>query len=215
VKTYRLLILIMLLLAVTNAATFFITKGYFNRADKENIPESATGNERLILIYQELEKETIEGLDEQEAYEQVVQLADKSFVYHQNDAVYILNGGEVIKYRWEEPLDTNMYYQDLLSKFVNLYKMKEDSISKENIVDAGFMPEAADYGFSAIYPGTYEDYKALIRYYILKRKELECEILQYEAGKSTIEEVETCYNEYCTAKSKLTDYINSVTPGDI
>ena len=114
-KTYRLLILIMLLLAVTNAATFFITKGYFNRADKENIPESATGNERLILIYQELEKETIEGLDEQEAYEQVVQLADKSFVYHQNDAVYILNGGEVIKYRWEEPLDTNMYYQDLLS----------------------------------------------------------------------------------------------------
>jgi hypothetical protein len=215
VKTYRLLILIALLLAVTNATTFFLTKGYFNRAGKENIPESATDNERLTLIYQELEKETIEGLDEQEVYEQVVQLADKSFVYHQNDAVYILNGGEVIKYRWEEPLDTNMYYQDLISKFVNLFKMKEDSISKENIVDAGFMPEAAYYGFSAVYPGTYEDYKALIRYYILKRKELECEILQYEAGKSTIEEVETCYNEYCTAKSKLTDYINSVNPGDI
>ncbi len=214
-KTYRLLILAALLLAVTNAATFFITKGYFNRADKENIPESATYNERLTLIYKELEKETIEGLDEQEAYEQVVQLADKSFVYHQNDTVYILNGGEVIKYRWEEPLDTNMYYQDLLSKFVNLFKMKEDSISKENIVDAGFMPEAAYYGFSAIYPGTYEDYKALIRYYILKRKELECEILQYEANKSTIDDVEIRYNEYCAAKSKLTDYINSVNPGDI
>jgi len=215
VKTYRLFILAVLLLAVTNTLTFFITKEYFKRAGKANIPESAAYNERLKLIHQELEKETIDGLDEQEAYEHVVQLADKSFVYHQNDTVYILNGGEVIKYRWEEPLDANTYYQDLIAKFVNLFKMEEDSISKEDIVNAGFMPEAADYGFLAVYPGTYEDYKALIRYYILKRKELECEILQYEAGKSTIEEVETCYNEYCTAKSKLTDYINSVTPGDI
>jgi GTP-binding protein EngB required for normal cell division len=88
-------------------------------------------------------------------------------------------------------------------------------MSKEDIAGAGFMPEAADYGFSAIYPAAYEDYKALIRYYILKRKELEFEMLKYEAGKSTIEEVETCYIDYCTAKSKLTDYVNSVTPGDI
>ncbi|HEY8500523.1 MAG TPA: hypothetical protein VIL89_07890 [Clostridia bacterium] len=214
-KTYKLLILAVLLLAVTNALTFFITKGHFVKVGKENTPEPAAYSERLELIYQELEKETIEGLDEQASYEHVVQLADKSFVYHKNDTVYILNGGEVIKYRWEEPLDTNMYYQDLIAKFVKLFKMKEDSISKEDIVNAGFMPEAADYGFLAVYPGTYEDYKALIRYYILKRKELECEMLQYEAGKRTIEDVETCYNEYCTAKSKLTDYINSVTPGDI
>lgn len=214
-KTFRLFILAVLLLAVTNSLTFFITKRYFDKAGKENAPESAAYNERLKLIYQELEKETIDGLDEQEAYEHVVQLADKSFVYHKNGTVYILNGGEVIKYRWEEPLDTNTYYQDLLAKFINLCKMKEDSISKEDIVNAGFMPEAADYGFLAVYPGTYEDYKALIRYYILKRKELEREMLQYEAGKSTIEDVEACFNEYFTAKSKLTNYINSVTPGDI
>jgi len=215
VKTCKLVIIAALLLAVTNVSTFFITREYFNKESEANTPETAAYDETINKIYKELEKETIEGSSEHEAYEHVVQLADKSFVYHQNDTVYILNGGEVIKYRWEEPLDTNTYYQDLIAKFVNLYKMKEDLISKEDITGAGFMPEAYDYGFLAIYPGTYEDYKALIRYYILKRKDLEREILQYKAGKSTIDNVETRYNEYRDAKRKLTDYINSVNLGDI
>lgn len=245
----RSIVWFVIILAVTNAATFFLAsrgngsreisgtyeqtnmvsaeantasadagKAASEAGTAQNNKAAAPGAQdgsTFDYIYREIENETIEYTNDQEAYDQAVKLPDKSFAYLSDDSVYIINGGEITKCSWEGPLDINEHYQEIIQKFIKLYKAKEHLISKDDIIKAGFMPEIIDYGFANIYSDTSENYRALARYYIQKRKTLELEMAKYEAGDSSAQNVEKCYDEYAGSKGELMEYINSITPGDL
>lgn len=201
---------------LTNLIVFFVVSAvYQEKIDQLQIkPENQEEYVRINQIKQEMEEESIKSTDRQNAYDQIINLPDKSFVYDLKNIVIVRNQ-EVCFNDFEVPLDVNQYYQDIIEKFIRLCEEFDNIVSTDALVSAGFIPEVEVYGIKNVYPDWQQDYKALSRYYMYKRLSLELEIERFIDDKSSAEEVENKYNEYKTSKKLLNDYINSITLGDL
>ena len=212
----KALILIIVGVIFSNLVVFFAVSTTYQRkmVQVENQTKNSKENIRIDQIVQELEKETIHSSDKQNAYDQIIEKSDKSFVYDSRGNVIIQNQ-EVYITDFEVPLDVNQYYQDIIEKFINLYKQYDDIITVDNLILAGFRPEVRGYGIKNMYPDIQQNYKALSRYYMNKRIVLELEIERFINSRSSIEKIENKYYDYSLAKKMLNDYIDGITPGDI
>ena len=164
-------------------------------------------------IEQELSEETISATDHQNAYDQLVSRGDKSFVYGDDGSVLIHNG-EVVMYKWTDPLDSNEYYQGIIQCFIKYFSEHQHEIDFTTLSQYGFVPEVAMYGF-AVYPDYYENYHAYANYYKVTRLDLELALEKYKNSNTTIETVNTAYAKYLDAKGMLQKYINDYIPGDL
>lgn len=212
----KALLLIIIGFVFSNLVVYFaVTASFKNKI--AHYESQITNIEKDIYIeeiLQELEKETIHSTDEQNAYDKISERQDKSFLYDSRGMVLIKNS-EIYFNDFKDPLDVNQYYQDIIDKFINLYKQHEEMITVDDLAQAGFMPEVKDYGIKSIYPDAQQNYKALSKYYMNKRIMLELEIEKFMNGRSSIEQIKEKYSGYESAKKMLKNYIDGITPGDI
>jgi len=144
-------------------------------------------------IYEELDGETLMGIDNQELYNQIKDIKSREFKYIEDGRVYIITETGNYIFDWDEVDDINIHYQELINKFMQLYKNKKDVISDDDMLEAGFSWESLGYGILTIYGDRDELYKSYCRNYIYRRADLESALLRYRNGDCTADDVETSY----------------------
>ena len=207
-------ILIMTIALFSHFSVYLLTKQHCQSelTEKQNNEESLRQN-KVGSIEKELAEETIIATDDQNAYDQIVSRGDKSYAYRDDGSILIYNR-EVIMYRWTDPLISNAYYQNIIQCFKNYFSEHQYEIDFDGLSKYGFVPEVAAYGF-AVYPDTYENYHAYSNYYKVTRLALELALEKYKSGDYGLDMVNAAYHEFIEAKRMLSQYIQSVIPGDL